>query len=98
MKPAILERRDAMFADTIDLLEGFERAWQETPPAELDDYLPARGNPRRWSALVDLIHIDLEFRLKARQDARVESYLERYQDLRGDGRAVLPLIAGTPAP
>ena len=34
--------------------------------------------PSEDALLVELAHVDLEFRLKAGQAARVESYLDRY--------------------
>ena len=38
------------------------------------------------------MHVDLEFRLKAGESARVEEYLERYPALAQDGNAVVELI------
>jgi len=42
---------------------------------------------------VELIHTDLECRIKAGEGIRVEVYLERYPELAGDTDAVLDLIA-----
>jgi serine/threonine protein kinase/predicted ATPase len=42
--------------------------------------------------LVELVHIDLEFRLKAGQAARVESYLSRYPHLNGVSAVLLDLL------
>jgi hypothetical protein len=35
----------------------------------------------RFSVLVELVHVELEFRLKAGEAARVENYLQRYPEL-----------------
>src|SRR5439155_21760144 len=43
--------------------------------------------------LVELVHVDLEYRLKAGEPARVEEYLGRYPDLGRDRRVVLELLA-----
>src|SRR4051812_47734429 len=50
-----------------DLILRFERAWQTGPQPALDDYLGADPAP---DLLVELVHIDLEFRLKAGSPAR----------------------------
>jgi hypothetical protein len=47
-----------------DLVNRFEDAWAQTPPPELDAFLPPPGQLRRC-ALVELVHVDLEYRLKA---------------------------------
>jgi predicted ATPase/tRNA A-37 threonylcarbamoyl transferase component Bud32 len=43
--------------------------------------------------LIELVHLELELRLKAGESARVEEYLARYPELAGDRSAVLNLIA-----
>ena len=43
--------------------------------------------------LRELVAVDLEYRLKAKEDVRIESYLSRYQELTEDEEAVLDLIA-----
>jgi hypothetical protein len=49
----------------------------------IDDYLPA-GDPLRRRVLIELVHIELELRLKAGETARAEEYLTRYPELPGD--------------
>jgi tetratricopeptide (TPR) repeat protein len=71
-------------------LQEFEQAWQRGERPELADYLPA-GEGRR-AALVEVVHTDLEFRLKAGEAARVETYLERYPELAHDRAVALELI------
>jgi WD40 repeat protein/serine/threonine protein kinase len=71
----------------------FEAAWQHgdgSRPA-IAAFLPD-GETVRRVILVELIHTDLEFRLKAGEAARVETYLEAYPDLLHDDPAVLELI------
>src|SRR4051794_29052762 len=74
------------------LLDSFEEAWQRGQRPAIDDYRPA-GAPEGLVILAELIHTDLEFRLKAGEPARVEEYLGRYPQLARDRAAVLALIA-----
>src|SRR5262245_46801227 len=74
------------------LLERFEQAWQDHPPADLDAHLPPPGDPGRKGALIDLVHIDLEYRWKAGTGRPVEDYLQRYPELRDDAPVVLDLV------
>jgi eukaryotic-like serine/threonine-protein kinase len=69
----------------------FEHAWQSGQPASIDDYLPD-DPPRRLRALAELVHIDLERRLKRGEAIRVESYLERYPDLTSNPGFVVDLV------
>src|SRR4051812_49628121 len=61
------------------LIAQFEDLWLRGGRPALDDFLPD-GAARR-AVLVELVHIDLEFRLKAGEAARVETYLGRYPEL-----------------
>src|SRR6478609_2618348 len=58
-------------------IEAFEQAWQVGPPPNIDDFLRGEES-EQMVLLVELIHADLEFRLKAGETARVESYFDRY--------------------
>jgi tRNA A-37 threonylcarbamoyl transferase component Bud32/putative hemolysin len=69
----------------------FEEAWQAGQRPALDDYLPA-GGPDRQVVLVELVHADLECRLKAGEGARVEDYLRRYPQLALDPAALRGLL------
>ncbi len=71
----------------------FEAAWQGGERPALDDYLTGEGSVRR-AQLLELVHTDLEYRLKVGEPARVEDYLRRYPELAGDRDAVVDLIAG----
>src|SRR5262245_10880076 len=70
----------------------FDSAWRQGPRPVIDDYLPADA-ALRSRLLVELVHIDLELRLKAGEAARVEEYLNRYPELAGDTAAAVGLIA-----
>jgi predicted ATPase len=74
------------------LIKAFEEAWQRGQGHHLEDFLDAAG-PERQALLVELVHVDLEFRLKAGESARVETYLQAYPELAGDRGAILELIA-----
>src|SRR6516164_5826416 len=75
-----------------DAVRRFENAWRQGPRPLIDDFLPSDG-PERSRVLIELVHIDLELRLKAGETARVEEYLARYPELAGDRVVVLDLIA-----
>src|SRR5262245_27793068 len=74
-----------------DAVRRFEQAWRQGRPL-IDDHLPPSA-PLRSRVLIELVHIDLELRLKALEAARVEEYLARYPELAGDRAAALGLIA-----
>ena len=69
----------------------FEDAWRHGPRPALEDYLPADERDRR-AVLVELVHTDLEYRIKDGDPARVEEYLVRFPELKGDPAAELELI------
>ncbi len=73
------------------IVERFEIAWQQAPGPDLNAFLPSAGEARR-RALVELAHVDLEYRLKAGQPARVEDYLRRFPELAEDATALSELI------
>ncbi|HYT90455.1 MAG TPA: protein kinase, partial [Gemmataceae bacterium] len=70
----------------------FDDAWRQGSRPAIDDYLPPSGG-LRYPLLIELVHVDLERRLKAGEAARVEDYLARYPELAGDRAVVLELIA-----
>jgi serine/threonine protein kinase len=75
-----------------DAVKRFENAWRQGPRPLIDDYLPVEGSLRS-RVLIELVHIDLELRLRAGETARVEEYLPHYPELAGDGVVLLELIA-----
>jgi hypothetical protein len=79
-------------SDREQVIRRFEEAWHRGRRPVLQDYLPvgeAAGHP----LLVELVHADLEYRLKAGEGTGVELYLARYPRLADDPTVVLELIA-----
>jgi tetratricopeptide (TPR) repeat protein len=68
----------------------FEDAWLAGQRPEIADYLPTTPGPRQ-QVLVELIHTDLEYRLKNGEAAAVEDYLRRFSELAGRPEVVLDL-------
>ena len=75
-----------------DAIRRFEDHWRKGPRPVIEDYLPT-AVPLRSRVFIELVHIDLELRLKAGETARVEEYLARYPELAGDRAVTLGLIA-----
>jgi predicted ATPase len=73
-------------------LKRFEEAWRQGPRPVIDEYLQG-DDPLRHRLVVELVHIDLELRLKAGEPARVEEYLARYPNLGEDRIVVCDLLA-----
>jgi WD40 repeat protein len=73
------------------ILGRFEEAWQRGDRPTLKDYLAGFESERR-ALLIELIHEDLEHRLRAGEPARVEAYLHRYPEIAADRAVVLGLI------
>jgi hypothetical protein len=84
LPPTVCERLEEM-------LERFEDAWRGGGRPKLEDYLKAKG-PERRALLIELVHADLYYRLKAGEAVRVEGYLQRYPDLREDSQVALELV------
>ncbi len=79
------------WGDLQQVVEGFEAAWDAGKRPDIDAHLPAPG-PVRRAALVELVNVELEYRLKAGEAARVEEYLRRYPELSRDREAAVELI------
>jgi WD40 repeat protein len=73
------------------IIRRFERSWRQGQAPCLDDYLPAEP-AERLAVLVELVHTDLEYRLKGGQQARVEDYLRRYPELAAEPALAVALI------
>jgi serine/threonine-protein kinase len=70
----------------------FEKAWRDGKRPKLEDYLPPEAE-LRGRVLLELVHIDLEFRLEDGEEIRIETYLKRFPQLAQDRDTVLELIA-----
>jgi predicted ATPase len=75
-----------------DAVKRFEHSLRQGFRPLIEDYLPI-ADPLRSRVLIELVHIDLELRLKAGDAARVEDYLARHPELARDPAVVLELIA-----
>ncbi len=70
----------------------FEEAWRLGERPLIDDYLAEVGADRN-EVVVELVHAELEFRLKAGEPVRVEGYQERYpEELASDQGSLVELI------
>src|SRR4051812_26537473 len=74
-----------------DVIRRFEDAWKGPARPEIIAYLPTGTGRSRL--LTELVHVELEYRLRAGESARVEEYLARYPELADDRLVVLELIA-----
>jgi WD40 repeat protein len=73
------------------LLQAFEEALKRGERPALAEYL-ARGPAGSLPLLVELVHLDLEYRLKAGEPVRVEAYLDLYPRLADETSVVLDLL------
>jgi hypothetical protein len=70
----------------------FEAAWRRGEAPNIDDYL-AEAGAHRGEVVVELVHADLEFRLRSGQTARVEDYQSRVpEELARDRDSLIELI------
>jgi hypothetical protein len=69
------------------VIERFDEAWQGGRRPELAEFVPADN---RVPVLLKLIPFDLEYRLRAGDDARAEEYLREYPEL--VGRAAVQVV------
>jgi serine/threonine protein kinase/Flp pilus assembly protein TadD len=75
------------------ILERFENAWLGSERPLLDDFLQEASPAERHALLVELVHAELEFRVKAGEPVRVEDYLPRFPELGCDRRVLVDLLA-----
>ena len=73
------------------IIANFEAAWKRGDRPKIGHYL-SDDEPRRHELLVELVHADLEFRIKAGESVRVEDYLRKYPDLARGRETILELI------
>src|SRR5262245_29400398 len=69
----------------------FEEAWRRGASPAVRDYLGAE-EPLREALLFELVHVDLELRIRAGQSARVESYLSEYPELSANDEQIIDLV------
>ena len=74
-----------------DVIRRFEDAWRGQSRPEINAYLPTGAG--RTRLLTELVHVDLENRLRAGEPARVEDYLTFYPELENVRATAVDLIA-----
>lgn len=70
----------------------FEAAWQRGESPQIENYLPSAKGPERFDLLVELIHIDLEYRIKSGDEIEIDSYLVRFPELESRKAIILDLL------
>ena len=65
----------------------FRRALDRGERPALEAYLPEHGTQRK-DALIELVHEEMEFRIKAGESSVLGSYLERFPEIVDDPRAL----------
>ena len=73
------------------IIQRFEAAWKKGKRPRIVDYIEP-DEPRRADLLDELVHAELEFRLKAGEPARVEDYLQKYPSIARSRAKILELI------
>jgi serine/threonine protein kinase len=76
-----------------DVIARFEAAWEQGQRPEIDDYISLAGQANRHELLLDLIHVDLEFRVRVPDALCAERYLRRYPEIAADRGAAVELLA-----
>jgi serine/threonine protein kinase/tetratricopeptide (TPR) repeat protein len=74
------------------VIQNFEESWQHGRHPSIETFLPTDPT-ERWFALVELVHVDLEYRFKAAEPVSAERYLYRYPELTRDSTVCLDLIS-----
>jgi hypothetical protein len=83
--PAVAAARES-------LLASFEGAWRQGQAPSIRDFLSRTTPEESRATLVELVHTDLEYRLRAGQSCRVEEYLRAFPELAGDGDLLRELV------
>jgi WD40 repeat protein/tRNA A-37 threonylcarbamoyl transferase component Bud32 len=91
INPHLRDLPSALWDEMQSVLEDFESVWRRGERPDLNAYLRP-GPALYFPLLVELVHVDLELRLKAGDGARVEEYLRRYPGLSRERQTLLALI------
>jgi tetratricopeptide (TPR) repeat protein/predicted Ser/Thr protein kinase len=75
------------------LVGRFERLWIAGERPDLEAFLGGAPAAAPREVLIELVHTELELRLKAGEPARVEEYFQRFPGLAADAAAARELIA-----
>jgi serine/threonine protein kinase len=68
-------------------VQAFESAWADGSAADFADYLPSPTDPLYLAVLIELVRVDLEFRLERGESACAADYLQRFPILNDDPSA-----------
>ncbi len=79
-------------ADKLEVIcERFEIGWRSGAKLRIEDLLPADAEFRR-RAVVELINIEMELRLRAGELARCEDYFARFPELAEDRKKAIEMV------
>jgi hypothetical protein len=81
----------AMAREIDRLCDRYGAALARGETAALGDWLPA-DEPFRGAALVELVRVELEYRLRTGDAVRAEEYLDRYPELAADPAKALKIV------
>jgi tRNA A-37 threonylcarbamoyl transferase component Bud32/tetratricopeptide (TPR) repeat protein len=76
----------------------FESAWQERSEGDepkVKDFLDSDQPDTRLAMLAEMIHADVEFRLKRGEDVRLEPYLDEFPEIRANPGRLHDLLEGS---
>jgi len=79
-----------------EVLRHFEDAWRGGRQPVLEEYLPA-DPAERSGLLVELVHLDLEYRIKAGERVTLGFYTERFPELKRDPEVLAGMRAAAEA-
>lgn len=82
---------NAAWRDCERQIKAFEEAWRGGTQPVIEDYLIATRD--RVALLVELVHVDLEFRFKSGGEPRSESYFARFPELEQEAERAIELLA-----
>lgn len=75
----------------LQVLDAFEQAWERGDSPRVESFLPASQSNRPF-LLVNLVLVELEYRLRAGQSVRAEEFFERFPELLDKPENVLEVI------
>ena len=75
------------------VLQDFEAAWKRGERPDLGGCLVGSGT-NRLALLIELLHVDLEYRVAAGESACMQRYLERFPELEATPKIVVDLLLG----
>ena len=83
---------DAAWSRCEARIKAFEQAWRQGSAPSIADFLCGNTIERK-ALLIELVHTDLELRVKAGHSVEIEHYLRSYPELNSERRVIEDLIA-----